>query len=582
MSYMAKDNKNKIQIRIFILEIFLFAAFLLLGAKSVQLQIFQADKLTRMAENEYSGHILMNGKRGKIFDRNMEELSTSIDTLSLAASPPRVKNAETAADRISKILGMDRNSVYAKLTRDTPFTWIRRRISPILARQIKERNIDGIFFKHDTRRYYPNRGLAAQVLGFTGFDNKGLEGLEYLYNDELSGKDVKIRIVKDATGKRLDTEKRFENKFTGNSLVLTLDKKIQFLTEQALEHTVTDQNAKSGCAVVMKPDTGEILAMANYPKFNPNRFQDFSRAHWRNRAVTDQFEPGSVMKVFVAATALEKGVSTPRSIYFCENGAYGIGKYTIHDTHARGWLTLRQIIKYSSNIGAAKIGESMGNKLLYNGMTGYGFGSKTGIRYPGEADGKLMHYSKWSEIDRGTIAFGQGIAVSAIQLISGISAIANDGVLMKPLLVKKIVSDDGTVRTSYSPERVRRVISARTARQTNNIMQAVITEEGTGTNAIMQGYSVCGKTGTAQKAARNGNGYSEDRYTSVFAGFSPADDPELAVLVVVDEPRKDHYGGVVAAPAFKNIMSESFHYLGIPPEKQNHEIVAEIAQGEAI
>ena len=576
---MAKDNKNKMQLRIFMIQLFLFAAFLLLGAKSVQLQVFEAESLNRLAEKEYSGHMVMKGKRGKIFDKNMKELSTSIDTLSLAASPPRVKDPENAASKLSDLLDADKSSIYDKLTRDTGFTWIKRRISPEIAGRIKEKKIPGIFFKNDTRRYYPNRGLAAQVLGFTGTDNKGLEGLEYRFNEELAGKDVKIRIVKDATGKRVDTEKRFKSRFAGNSLVLTLDKKIQFVTEQALEHTVTDQNAKSGLAVVMKPATGEILAMAHYPGFNPNRFQDFSQNRWRNRAVADQFEPGSVMKVFLAATALEKNISTPRSIFFCENGAFDIGRYTIHDIRPHEWLTLRQTIKYSSNIGAAKIGASMGNRILYNALTGYGFGSKTGIRFPGETNGRLRHYSKWSKIDTANISFGQGIAVSAIQLITGISALANDGVLMKPLLVKKIISDDGTVQNAFHPEQAGRVISGRTARQVQDIMQAVITEEGTGSNAIMQGYSVCGKTGTAQKVAENGKGYSKDRYTSVFAGFSPADEPELAVLVVVDEPRKDHYGGVVAAPAFKNIMSESFNYLGIPPEKRTPEIVAKVSEG---
>lgn len=567
------------QLRIFVLRFFLLAAFVLLGAKSVQLQVFQAESLNRLAKKEYSGYILMEGKRGNIFDKNMKELSTSIDTLSLAAFPSRIKDPKAAASKLSSILDADKSAVYAKLTGDTGFTWLKRRISPELADRIKKEGIHGIFFKHDTRRYYPNRELAAQVLGFTGFDNKGLEGLEYRFNEELAGKDVKIGIVKDATGKRLDMEKRFKNKFAGNSLVLTLDKKIQFVTEQALEKAVTGENAKSGLAVVMKPTTGEILAMAHYPGFNPNRFQDFARQRWRNRAVTDQFEPGSVMKVFLAATALENNISTPRSIFFCENGDFDIGRYTIHDTHPHGWLTLRQIIKYSSNIGAAKIGTSMGNQMLYNALSDYGFGEKTGIRCPGETEGRLRHYGKWSQIDRANIAFGQGIAVSAIQLISGISAIANDGVLMKPLLVKKIISDDGTVRNTFHPENAGRVISHRTAGQIQDIMQEVITEEGTGTNAIMPGYSVCGKTGTAQKVAENGNGYSKSRYTSVFTGFSPANDPELAVLVVVDEPRKNHYGGVVAAPAFKNIMSESFRYLGIPPEKRTPEILADVSGG---
>ncbi|MCK5099646.1 MAG: penicillin-binding protein 2, partial [Desulfobacteraceae bacterium] len=449
--------------------------------------------------------------------------------------------------------------------------------APNKIKQVKALNLEHILFNKDTRRYYPNKGLAGQILGFTGVDNKGLEGLEYKYNNILSGQNIKIKTIKDATGRLIDSKETIANKFSGNSIVLSIDKNIQFIAEYALENAVVKEKAKSGTALVMVPSTGELLAIAHYPKFNPNHYTDFTPEIWRNRAITDQFEPGSVMKIFAVATALNQGICSPKSIFYCENGAYKVGNNIINDSHPYGWLTLTQIVKYSSNIGATKISETMSNKLFYNSLNSFGFAKKTQIDCPGEAFGELRHYSNWSNIDRSAIAFGQGIAVSAIQLITGVSTIANNGILMKPLLVKQVISNSGEITKINSPTPARRVISNATARKVKMMMQEVVSESGTGTNAFVKGYSVCGKTGTAQIPNKKSKGYSEDKFTAVFTGFAPAQNPELAILVVVDEPKNSHYGGTVAAPVFKNILLESFNYLGIPPDFNNSQMVAEVS-----
>jgi cell division protein FtsI (penicillin-binding protein 3) len=286
---------------------------------------------------------------------------------------------------------------------------------------------------------------------------------------------------------------------------------------------------------------------------------------WRNRAITDPFEPGSTMKIFSAAAALEYGNLKPNSIFYCENGAYKIGKSVIHDLRKHGWLSLQQIIKYSSNIGAVKISERVGAKKVYQTFRDFGFGTKTGIDCPGETTGNLSHYTSWSEIDSGAVAFGHGLAVSAIQLIAALSAIANDGILMKPYIVKEIIDQNGQSVQRFLPQKVRRVISDRNAGIIKNIMQTVITDGGTGVNAALDGYSVCGKTGTARKLDETGK-YSDLKHVASFIGFTPSRNPEIAILVVMDEPKEDYYGGVVAAPVFKKIAQQTLNYLNVPPE----------------
>jgi len=571
------NTKNNMRLRISIIQFLLISSIFVLGAKSFDIQIFKAKELAEKAEKDYSRLITIKGERGQILDRHMNKLATSIDAISITACPSKIVDPVIAAKKLSHILGINRRKLQKTLSSNRMFAWVDRKVSPDQVDKVRQLNLAGIYFEADSKRFYPNRNLAAQVIGFTGNDDTGLEGLEFKYNSALESRSIKIRVKKDGNGGILDLDKKKRGELKGNSIILTLDKKIQFLSEQTLERTVTTHKAKSGMALVMRPQTGELLSIAHFPGFNPNNFKKYDRIVFRNRSVTDAFEPGSAMKVFTAAAALEKGLS-PRSIFFCEDGTYKIGKFTIHDTHPHNWLSINQIIKFSSNIGAAKIVEAIGDKALHNYLTDFGFGNKTQIGSPGETSGNLLAHQKWSRIDAGAISFGQGISVSATQLISGISAIANNGNLMKPMLLKKIISNDGTTIKEFHPETIRRVISPKSAQQVKRMMSLVVTEEGTGFKAAIDGYTVCGKTGTAQKAKKNQKGYSKNNYISVFAGFAPEDKPELAILVVIDEPKKQYYGGDVAAPAFKNILAESFNYLNIAP-KQTQPMVASLSAG---
>ena len=571
-------EKKQIKRRILLVQILLLGSVFLLGARSFDVQIFKAHDLTRKAEQGYSKYLTIKGERGQILDRHLNKLGTSIDAPTITADPSQILEPARTARALSKILNIEQTDLKANLSKDRRFAVIARKVSPDQAKQIRNLNIQGIYLKNDSKRFYPNRNLAAQVIGFTGKDDSGLEGLEFKYNAILEGETVKVKVTRDGTGRVLDIHKNRRNQLKGNSLVLTIDKKIQFLSERTLEQTVKAHQAKSGLALVMKPATGELLAIAHYPGFNPNNFTISNKNTYRNRAITDAFEPGSILKIFTAATALEKGFS-PKSIFFCENGEYRIGKYTIHDTHPRGWLTLNQIIKFSSNIGITKVSETIGRKTLHDTLSNFGFGRKTNVGGPGETNGSLLPHRKWSKIDTSAISFGQGLSVSAIQLISGICAIANDGKLMKPMLIKKIISNEGNDLQVFTPTKLRQVVSPKTAAQVKMMMNLVVQEEGTGTKAAMEGYRVCGKTSTAQKARKGKPGYEKNKYIAGFAGFAPQENPELAILVVIDEPQKQHYGGDVAAPAFKTIMTQSFNYLNIAPEPAKT-MIAAVIKGE--
>ena len=560
--------KKRLGRRVLFVQFFLILCIGLLGAKSFEVQILKGRALTQIATQTYSRDLAIQGDRGQILDRHMSKLGTSIDAPNVTADPTQVKNPAVTAGKLAKLLDLDKAKLKAKLSQKRRFAILARRISPDQAKAVKALNLKGIYLKNDSKRFYPNRNLAAQVIGFTGKEDRGLEGLEFKYNAILEGSRVTAKVTRDGAGRILDIDKNQRDGLRGNAIVLTIDKKIQFLSERTLARTVKAHKAKSGMALVMRPATGELLAAAHYPEFNPNNFAGFSRDRYRNRSVTDAFEPGSIMKIFTVAAAIEKGMS-PKSIFFCENGKYKIGGYTIHDTHPEEWLTLSQIVKFSSNIGAAKITETIGRKALHHYLTAFGFGQKTRVGSPGESSGNLLPYRKWSKIDAGAISFGQGVSVTGIQLISAISAIANNGRLMKPMLVKKIISHTGKELQTFEPTIIRQVVSPDTADLVKKMMNQVVQEEGTGTKAAMEGYAVCGKTSTAQKVDKGKRGYAKNKYIAAFGGFAPLNDPELAILVVVDEPRPNYYGGVVAAPAFKTIMSKSFNYLSIPPENNN-------------
>lgn len=535
-----------------------------IGVRAGYLQLFRGAWLSDKAEGQYIEELTVRGKRGTIYDRHHQAMAMSIETTSVAAYPKAIHNKAEAVVKLAKVLHLKPREVRRRLASNKSFVWLKRQASPKEVAAVRASKLKGVDFLPAHSRFYPNTTLAAQVLGFTGTDNHGLEGLEFYYDKELKGSERKVTVLKDALGRGFDADQLAGLYQAGNDLVLTLDRHIQYITAKALAQAVNQYNARSGMAIVMAPQTGAILAMAHYPLFNPNAFGRYDREAWRNRAITDNFEPGSTMKIFSAAAALGSGISTPDTIYYCENGSYPVGGHTVHDTKAYGWLSLQQIVKYSSNIGAVKVGEKIGSKILHANLNAFGFGSRTNIDCPGESAGSLSNYRRWTAIDTGAIAFGQGVAVTGLQLVSAVAALANDGLMMQPYVVQAITDANGQPVRTIAPKSVRQVVSANTARSVRRIMRTVITPGGTGVKADLKGYAVSGKTGTAQKIDSKGQ-YAEDRYVASFVGFAPTEHPALAVLVVIDEPQGTFYGGLVAAPAFKLIVQQSLSYLNIAP-----------------
>jgi cell division protein FtsI (penicillin-binding protein 3) len=535
-----------------------------IGFRAGYLQIYRGRWLSNKAAEQVEEKVTIYGKRGTIYDAQHQAMAVSIDTPSVAAYPGNMENKAAAAARIAKALGLKAGDVRRKLTSGRHFVWIKRQASPKEADAVRALAIKGIDFLPEHTRFYPNTTLAGQVLGFTGIDGHGLEGLEFYYDRELHGGEQTITVFKDALGRGFNADKLAGRQQAGNHLILTLDGHIQYIAEQALADTVTAHKARSGIAIVMNPATGALLALAHYPFFNPNNYHKYDRFTWRDRAITDPFEPGSTMKIFNAAAALESGAITPGTIFFCENGSYTIGPHTVHDTKSYGWLSLQQIVKYSSNIGAVKLMEKIGRHTLFDGLEAFGFGDRTGIDCPGESSGLLSNYKRWTAVDAGAIAFGQGVSVTAIQLVTAVAALANDGVMMQPHIVQAVIDPNGRPIRTIEPAAGKQVVSADTAHQVRRIMRTVITEGGTGVEADLEGFNVGGKTGTAQKIEPDGQ-YARNKYVASFVGFAPTERPALVVLVVVDEPQNGYYGGVVAAPAFKHIMQETLSYLNIAP-----------------
>jgi cell division protein FtsI (penicillin-binding protein 3) len=557
-------NKKNVKLRANIVGAIFFLALISITGRAAQLQIFQSPWLSAKAASQYERSQTIRGKRGAILDANRKPLAVSIDTTSVAAYPKQIENPLKAAKSLAAILKLNSKDVSQKLSSAKNFVWIKRQINPKEVQSLKSLSIQGVGFIPENSRVYPNKGLAAQVLGFSGIDGSGLEGIEYFYDPFLKGNEIQTTVLKDAKGRGFDMPTQMTEAYQGRQLVLTIDRNIQYITETALEEAVKKYDGKTGLAVVMAPKTGAVLAMAHYPNFNPNTFDAFDREVWRNRAITDKFEPGSTLKIFTAAAAIDSKRVTADTIFFCENGKYSLAGTVIHDTKPHGWLTLKKIVKYSSNIGAVKVMEAIGPEVLYDYLTKFGFGQKTGIDCPGETSGSLSYFNNWTLVDAGSISFGQGIAVSAIQLVAAASAIANDGLYMKPHMVQSIIDADGRTVKTFKPEVVRRVISAQTAWTVRKIMQSVVTEGGTGQKAALAGYSVGGKTGTAQKISENG-GYAKDRFIASFIGFTPVEDPQAVILVVIDEPTKRHYGGTVAAPVFRKIAHATLQYRKVTP-----------------
>ena len=562
-----KDEREKwARTRIVIIGVLFGLLFMVVSGQAFKLQIIQHEDMVKRAERQHQHVVSLTPARGAIMDRNGNNLAVSVEMQSCYAEHRNIEDVQGTADVLAPFLEMPAQEIARKINGSRNFTWLARRLLPEKAKRIKNLKLRGIGFAPETKRFYPNSQVAAHVIGFTGLDPTGLDGVERKYDSVILGNTGYLVTERDALGRDIAPKAELvKTSSPGKNIVLTLDKNIQYIAEKELGKAVENSGAKNGMVLVMESDTGKVLAMANYPTFNPNSFSHYPQAHLRNRVVADSFEPGSTFKTFLIAAALEEKLVKPTDTFNCENGKYTIVNHTIHDTHSYGRLSVSDILKHSSNIGAAKIGFKLGDERLARYLRNFGFGERSGIDLPGESPGNMRTKQRWYGIDLATISFGQGITVSAVQLTAAMSAIANGGNLMKPYVVESILDDSGNVAQKFEPQLLRRVISADSARKVARMMEGVTAEGGTGTNAAVEGFRVAGKTGTAQKADPVTHRYSASKRTGSFIGFIPADSPKLTILVVIDEPKTSPYGGVVAAPAFRTIALNSLAYLKVMP-----------------
>ncbi len=564
---MKRKSINWFKFRIILITGLISLCFMLIAGRMFQLQVLKKEELYRLAAQQHRVQIPIVPKRGTIYDSKENELAVSIEVDSVYADPRKITELDKTVQAIDSVLQIDRQELMKRLKKGRSFEWVQRKISPKEAEQIKSLQLPGVYFIKENRRFYPNGSLAAHVVGFVGLDSKGLEGVEYQYDSYLQGNNEILTMVRDAHGREIalgDFHPKGESHF--RNIILTLDKPIQHIAEMELRNAVEKWRAKGGMVIAMEPFTGKVLAMASHPSFDPNQFIHYRAKNWKNRAIADTFEPGSLFKTFLAAAAVEEKAVKPSDSFYCENGEYTVYDRTIHDHSKHGWLTFQQIIKFSSNIGASKVGEKMGKERFYQYIKAFGFGEKTKIGLPGEEKGIIHHPRYWVPVTLSTISFGQGISVTGIQLITALSAIANGGMLMKPYVVEKITDEKGQPTQSFQPEAVRRVISEGTARTLSSLLKVATEKGGTGEMAVPNGFEVAGKTGTAQKPDTLLGGYSKDRHISGFMGFAPVDRPKIALLVVIDEPQGNTYGGVVAAPVFRAIVEKALPHLNIFPK----------------
>ncbi|MBN2569256.1 MAG: transpeptidase family protein [Deltaproteobacteria bacterium] len=555
------NEKSKKWLRFRLATILGFSLILMIAliSRAYQLQIMSGQALKSIADRQHTKKLALQIERGAIIDRNGQELAATILVDSVYADPSGIEDPGKISAKLSSALYVKKKEIINRLSRGRNFSWIARQISPDQAKRISALNLKGIHLIKEPKRFYPHKELASHLIGFSGFDSNGLEGLELEYDSFLKNVPDKALWKRDARGNRIyqKGQGRAIGDNGASNLLLTIDNKIQYIIEAQLKDAVKKTDAKGGTVIVMDPRTGGVLAMANMPQFNPNAFSRYSQDTFRNRAVTDVFDPGSIFKPFLAAAALEEGIAAETDIIDCENGSYKVKNVTIREAqlHKFKELTLREVLKYSSNIGSTKIAERLGKEKYFDYIEKFGFGSKTGIDLPGEVSGILRNADRWTEVDLATIAFGQGVSVTAIQLIAAISAIANHGVMMKPHVVKGMIDNNREVVREFKPQVVRRVVSPVTADIIKSIMVEVV-EDGTGKRARMNDVTVAGKTGTSQKFDFSEGKYSSEKIVASFVGFLPAENPRIAILVMLDEPKTHKWGGEAAAPVFKSISEQ--------------------------
>jgi stage V sporulation protein D (sporulation-specific penicillin-binding protein) len=556
---------NEKRERVLLLFIIFFIIFLVLIYRLYQIQVVEGSKLNELARREHIMSYVLDGKRGIIFDRNLKKLAVNVDSKSLFAMPYKIDNPDEIALILSDKLDLKYQDISTKLEKEKYFVWIQRKLPPESYEELQKMDLEGVDFVTENKRYYPRDFLAANILGFVGIDNQGLEGLEMYFDEELKSIPGLVVMERDASGEKIPLSmERIQPSKDGLSIVLTIDEVIQYITEEALNKAYQQYRPKSAVAIVVNPKTGEILSMSVKPTFDLNHFQNSSEDSWKNRAITDNYEPGSTFKIFTIATALENGVASLNDRFNCK-GWINYQGTVFHDIHPHGPQDLTDIVKNSCNVGLIEVGTRIDENIFAESIRAFGFSEETGIHLPGETPGLFRPVNQWSKISIASLSIGQEVSVTPLQLVMATAAIANNGILMKPLLIKEIIDSEYNTIRQYKPEEVRRVVSLFTANTMMNILQEVI-DDGTGTRARLENYTAGGKTGTSQKFDFSLGRYSNEKFTSWFVGFAPSHDAEIAILVMLDEPKGSYYGGTVAAPVFQEIATKVLPYLSIPPE----------------
>ncbi|MGH9554378.1 MAG: penicillin-binding protein [Terriglobales bacterium] len=559
-----KTNGNGSGQRLHILAGLLFLWVVAIALRLVYLQVFQYGDLLQRAQRQQQRTIEVAPRRGIIYDRNGRELAMSATVDSIFAVPSEIPDQASAATLLAGVLNSDPQEITTKLKSSRAFAWIARKVDADTSSRIRALNLRGIYFQKESKRFYPKRELAAQALGYVGVDDEGLGGLEHSFDSKLRGAPGKMLISMDARRRWFGRVEREPD--PGENLVLTLDEKIQYIAERELEAAMKRTGSASGTIVVQDPRTGEILALANRPTFNPNTFRSAPREALKNRAVSDIYEPGSTFKIVTIAGALEEKLTRPEEMIDCQMGAIFLNGVRIRDHKAFRMLSVSDILAHSSDVGAIKLGLRLGEARFDRYIRAFGFGSETGVELPGETRGLAKPVNRWSKVSIGAISMGQEIGITPLQLVSMVSAIANDGLWTPPRIVAGTALPQSTPqKLMFRPAEQRRVISPLTAVALKKMMEGVVLH-GTGRRAILNGYTAAGKTGTAQKIDPATRAYSRWKHVASFVGFAPVREPAISVAVILDSPLGAHEGGQVAAPVFRSVAQQVLAYLHVPQD----------------
>jgi cell division protein FtsI (penicillin-binding protein 3) len=547
--------------RAFLLSAFIFLSFFLISLRVADIMLINHEWYKQKARIQQIKKEPIPVKRGIIFDRKGRELAVNIDTESIFINPSEIKSPEHVVSVLSTMTGHKKEELFRKVSENKRFIWVQRHRDIESTIKIKKLAIEGVGFMPETKRYYPKGALASHIIGYVDIDNKGLEGVEKKYNNYLSAEQESVVVVRDAKGNILSNG--IKDAIVGNNVILTIDEGLQYILEKHIDDAIVQWKASSASAIMMNPFTGEILAMASRPTYDPNKPSSAKAEHRRNRALTDCYEPGSTFKIIVSAAALEEGKVTPDTRFDCSAGYIEVAGKKIKDVHKYGVLSFREVLQKSSNVGAIKIGQIIGGQKIYEYIKRFGFGQKTGIDLIGEVPGTVRPFERWSSSSMGAIPIGYEISVTPLQILRAYSVIANGGFLVRPFVVSEIYSPSGNIIFKAIPE-TKQILSEKTATIMREILKSVTEEGGTAKTAAVEGNQVAGKTGTARMLDQRTKKYSTDKYVSSFVGFVPADNPKIAMIVVIHEPKGAIYGGVVAGPVFKKIADEALSYMNVP------------------